>query len=471
MSRAPKPESRRPSIPVPRTRPATASAAIPVLLLAAGFVAEPIAAQDLEPALDEYVGAYHRLGDFSGCVLIARREANLFQRCYGQADYELGVANTPTTKFRIGSVSKQFTAAAILVLEARGRIDVDDPIAEYLPDYPNGDRITIHHLLTHTSGIPNLFAVPGYESVKRNKVTPRELVSLFRDRPLDFEPGERFSYSNSGYVLLAHLIEIVSGQRFGDFLHDALFAPLGLSDTRHERLSPIIPGRASGYDPVGVDGLENAPFIDPSTSVGAGSLVSTVGDLRRWVSAMSTDRLLADEGRVRMFARHAGSYGYGVAVYSEHGRRIIAHDGRVAGFTADLSWYPDDDLAVIVLSNVQTGIGDSFRRDLAAIVFGEAYELPAERSAAASTGRLRDYVGRYRFGPSFIVHARLDENRLWVAANESEFSELIRLSDGRFFNRVTYSHVTFDRGADGGVQAMIWIQDGNEFRGERLPDR
>ncbi len=441
------------------------------MALAATLGTDLFGAQDRQPAIDEYVSAYHQLGDFSGCVMVARRDTPLFERCYGQADYELAVANTPATKFRIGSISKQFTAAAILVLEARGLIDVADPIGKHLPDYPNGDRITIHHLLTHSSGIPNIFAVPGYESVKRSPVTPEELVALFRDRLLDFEPGERFSYSNSGYILLAHLIERVTGQRFGDFLREALFNPLEMNDTGHERLPLIIPGRASGYDPAGVDGLENAPFVDGSATVGAGSLFSTVGDLHRWVKALSTNLLLAEERRAKMLTRQAGSYGYGVAVYTEHGRRIIAHDGRVAGFAADLSWYPNDDLAVIVLSNVQSGIGDSFRRDLAAIVFGEPYELPEKRSAADGTDNLRDYIGRYRLGPGFIVHARLLVGRLMVAANESDFSELVRLSDGRFFNRVTYSHATFDRGEDGGVRAMVWIQDGNQYRGERLPDR
>ncbi len=471
MSRVPMTHSQRSSTRSCRVRRQSVIPIFVSILLAASLATDLLGAQDPGSAIDEYVSAYHRLGDFSGCVLVAKRDAILFQRCYGQADYELSVPNTPTTKFRIGSISKQFTAAAILVLEGRGLINVADPVANHLPDYPNGDRITIHHLLTHTSGIPNIFAVPGYESVKRLAVAPKDLVTLFKDQPLDFEPGERFSYSNSGYILLAHLIERVAGQRFGDFLRDALFAPLQMNDTGHERLSLIVFGRASGYDPAGIDGLENAPFVDPSATVGAGSLYSTVGDLHRWVNALSSSVLLAEERRAKMFTRQAGSYGYGVALYTEHGRQIIAHDGRVAGFAADLSWYPNDDLAIIVLSNIQSGIGDSFRRDLAAIVFGEPYELPQPRSAAVGTDNLGDSVARYRFGPNFIVHARLLEGRLMVAANESEFSELVRLSDGRFFNRVTYSHATFDRGEDGSIRAMVWIQDGNEFRGNRLPDR
>lgn len=179
MSRAPMTHSHRSSLRSCRVHRQSIRPILMSMAFAATLGTDLFRAQDPQAAIDEYVSAYHQLGDFSGCVMVARRDTPLFERCYGQADYELAVANTPATKFRIGSISKQFTAAAILVLEARGLIDVADPIGKHLPDYPNGDRITIHHLLTHSSGIPNIFAVPGYESVKRSPVTPEELVALF----------------------------------------------------------------------------------------------------------------------------------------------------------------------------------------------------------------------------------------------------------------------------------------------------
>ncbi len=443
-----------------------------LILLIAPFPAEAQAA-DLPAKIHEYVAAYAALGDFSGCISVQRPGTVNFQRCYGKADYELNVPNTPETKFRIGSLSKQFTAAAILVLEQRGRLSVDDPVAKHLPGFPNGERITLHHLMTHSSGLRDIFGAPGYEAIKRNGATPVQLVALFKDLPLEFEPGASFAYSNSGYILLAHLIETISDQPYGEFLQQAVLAPAGMTQSGHELQPPIIAGRAAGYDPAGLSGIENAPYVDPSVTIGAGSIYSTVSDLRRWVQTLVSDRLLTAESRAKMFKRQASYYGYGVAVYREHDRRVIAHDGRIAGFSADLSWYPDEGLSVIVLSNIQSGIGDSFRRDLAAIVYGAEYELPEPRIAAETPptpAELTDYVGRYQFGPNFIVVARRSRGRLFVAANSSEFSELTPLKGGAFINRVTYSRVRFERDDEGAVRAMIWMQDGNEFRGERLPD-
>lgn len=434
---------------------------------------QPASGQDsaITHRLDEYVQAYHELGDFSGCVSVTRDEVVLLRECYGMASYELGVPNSDDTRFRIGSLSKQFTAAAVLVLQQRGVLDVDDPLAAYLPGFPRGDEITVYHLLTHTSGLRNSFALPEYEVLKRRGAEIDELVEAIGAVPLDFEPGSQYAYSNSGYIVLAHLVERLSGYSYSGFLQSAIFEPAGMTGSGVDATAPIIPNRAEGYTPAGLTGLENAPFVDPTVEVGAGDLYSTIGDLERWHDALYSDRILDESSRARMLSRQEGFYGFGIAVYEEHGRTINAHDGRVSGFSSDMSRYPADGVSVIVLSNVESGIGDSFRRDLGAIVFGAPYELPSPREAAdrpPSAEELTEYAGEYEFGPGFVVTARVERGRLYVAANAGEFSELTSLRDGRFLNRMTYSMVRFERNADGAIETMVWMQDGNEFPGNRL---
>lgn len=247
----------------------------------------PAAAQvpardSLAQRVDRYVQPYLDLATFSGVVLLARHGSILLERAYGMANYELAVPNRIGTRFHIASVSKPFTAAAMLQLVERGEINLRDPIAQFIPDYPRGNEITVHHLLAHESGIPDVNGLPGYDSIARLPHTTASLVALFRDQPLDFVPGSRYSYSNSNYNLLAYIIEHVSGMGYGAFLEQNIFRPAGLTSTAHDS-SPasLVRDRASGYVPVGASGLANAPYIDWTTKTGNGSLYSTAEDLFR----------------------------------------------------------------------------------------------------------------------------------------------------------------------------------------------
>jgi CubicO group peptidase (beta-lactamase class C family) len=212
-------------------------------------------------------------------VLVARGGDILINKGYGFANLEWNIANSPQAKFRLGSVTKQFTAAGILLLEERGKLKIDDPIKKYVTDAPAAwDKITIFHLLTHTSGIPNFTSFPDYASLEASPTTAEKLVSRFRDKPLDFQPGEQWSYSNSGYVLLGYLIEKISGQDYATFVQQNIFTPLDMKDSGYDSNSAIIPRRASGYA-TGHDGLVNAGFVHMSVPFAAGGLYSTTEDL------------------------------------------------------------------------------------------------------------------------------------------------------------------------------------------------
>jgi CubicO group peptidase (beta-lactamase class C family) len=225
--------------------------------------------------------------------MVARDDEPLLRQGYGMANREHDVPNTPETKFRIGSVTKQFTAAAALILQEQGKLDVRATIQTYLGDCPEAwGGITVHHLLTHTSGIPDYARLPDRERRIREPTTPDALIALFRDRPLEFKPGERFAYSNSGYALLGRLIERISGKTYAEFLVEQIFTPLGMKDSGYDDARPVLKARAAGYARR-QGGLENAPYLDMTNPFAAGGLYSTVDDLLKWDRALAANQLLS----------------------------------------------------------------------------------------------------------------------------------------------------------------------------------
>ncbi|MEM7554185.1 MAG: serine hydrolase domain-containing protein, partial [Cyanobacteria bacterium P01_A01_bin.84] len=203
--------------------------------------------QDMTQEIDTYLQAYLETSRFMGSVLVANWNEVIFSQGYGMANLEHHIPNTPQTKFRLGSITKQFTATAIMQLQEAGLLDVNKSITTYLPDYPNGNKINLHHLLNHTSGIPSYTGFSDYLEKMRLKVTTDELIALFRDKPLEFEPGERLEYSNSGYVVLTKIIETISGQSYPEYLQSHIFEPLGMNDSGYDQHELVLPNRASGY--------------------------------------------------------------------------------------------------------------------------------------------------------------------------------------------------------------------------------
>src|SRR6185295_430961 len=218
-------------------------------------------------------------GRFNGTVLLSRSGRVVLEKGYGMANFEWDVPNTPSTKFRLGSITKQFTSMAIMQLEERGLLKVQDPIGKYLTDYPKpvADRVTIHHLLTHSSGIPSYTGLPDYGPRMATTSTIAEMIARFKDLPLEFEPGSSYRYDNSGYFLLGAIIEKVGGKPYDVFLQDNIFAPLGMHDSGYDRSTSVLKNRASGYTR-GPRGLENAAYLDMGQPYAAGSLYSTVKD-------------------------------------------------------------------------------------------------------------------------------------------------------------------------------------------------
>jgi len=283
--------------------------------------------------------------NFNGSILVVHNGRIILDKGYGFANLEDKTANEPDTVFRIGSITKQFTAAAILLLEERGALSVDDPISRHIPDYPNGDRITIHNLLTHTSGISEYLLYVDQSG--DHSYTPAELIDLFKDEPLSFNPGEKFTYSNSNYILLGYIIEQVARMTYEEFMEENIFNPLGMDHTGYGSNEPS-PGKAVGYENM-QEGRES-PYINMSIPYAAGGLESTTRDLYTWLDALNGTTLLTRESLDRMFTPYLGNYGYGW-VFDLFSRNEMSHTGRINGFSTYIYRDTERNNAIIILSN------------------------------------------------------------------------------------------------------------------------
>lgn len=426
-------------------------------------------AQEITRKVDDYMAAAMRVNRFSGAVLLARDGQPIESRGYGMANIELGVPNSPETVFRLGSVTKQFTGMAIVLLQERGKLSVNDSICKYLSDCPQAwQPITIKNLLTHTAGIPNYTEFPDFTKTAAVDTTAAELTNRFRDKPLQFALGEKYAYSNSGYYLLGTIIERASGKPYADFLQENIFAPLGMKQTGYDNPVRIIKNRAAGYARTS-DGFINAAPISMSTAYAAGALYSTVGDLLLWDQALYTEKLVSRKSLDEAFTPFKSNYGYGWNIGKRFDRQVIAHGGGIFGFSSYIARYPADHVTVIVLSNVEGAPSGEIANSLAAIVFGAPYEIPMERKeiqVAAKT--LEKYVGKYQLTPQLVLTVTLENGKLLAQVSTQPKLELFAESETAFFFKTVNAQVTFVVSAQGEVTGLVFRQGGSEIPAQKI---
>lgn len=421
--------------------------------------------------VEEYLAPLLRTNNFSGVIVVAEQGRITFAKGFGLANAEQRVPNSPDTVFQVASLSKPFTSAAILRLAERGRIDLDAPLSRVLPNYPGGNRLTIHHLLSHRSGVPNINDFDEYEALQLRPQTTASLVAQFKDKPLEFAPGERYSYSNSNYNLLAHIIERVSGQSYGDFIRSEILAPLALKHTGHRAdMATIVPLLADGYAPEGTTGIARASYLDWTAKTGNGSLYSTAGDLIRFVRAAHDDALLTAASRGKMFAKHSENAGYGWFLTTANGRGLHHVNGRSPGWAAQLDHYPTDDVTVVVLSNLYSSVTTPIARAVGAIHFGLSAEpMPALRAEPLTDAETARLVGTYRFGADYYIPNSTIKITARDGRIQAEYpsgytpSPYVPVNPTSFIVRPFWSNANFTVGADG--QATALVIDG--FRGVR----
>jgi CubicO group peptidase (beta-lactamase class C family) len=441
-----------------------------VLTALALFAVVSALAQEAAPVaskLDEYLSAAAKQG-FTGSALVARDGKALFSKGYGMANAEWDVPNTPQTKFRLGSITKQFTAASILLLQERGKLSVQDPICKYIAECPKSwEPITIHHLLTHTSGIPSYTDVKSPEEFRKlslMSVTPADFVDSFKSKPLEFPVGEKMKYDNSGYFMLGYIIEKVSGQNYEAFLQENIFGPLKLADTGYDTHDRILKKRATGYS--WKNGARvNSDYLDMTVPYAAGSLYSTVEDLFAWNEALFSDKLLSAKSREAMMTVDKNNYAYGLAVNQQFNRKMVSHGGGINGFNTILARFPEEKVTIVVLRNADYGSPSPGKmgQDLAAIVFGEKYEIPRERVAIKIDPKILDaYVGQYELNPNFIITVTREGDSLMTQATGQPKFELFPESETKFFLKVVDAQVTFVKDDKGAVTRLILHQGGDQ---------
>ncbi len=366
------------------------------------FVATSCFAQD--PArMDEVVQSYVRDKTFMGTVLVARGGDVILSKGYGSANLEWNIPNTPVTKFRLGSLTKQFTAASILLLAERGQLTLEDPIRKYMPDAPAAwDTITIFNLLTHTSGIPNFTALPEYKSLQLIEAPVAKTIATVRDKPLDFAPGEKMSYSNSGYLVLGYVIEHVTGASYGQFVTDNIFTPLGMKDSGYDSNTAIIPRRAAGYMPSAA-GPVNAGFIHMSIPHAAGALYSTTEDLLRWEQGLFGGKLMSAASLAKMTTPFKNDYAFGLTVRTASGRKVIQHAGGIDGFNTFLAYYPDTKVTIAVLANINGQAPGQIAAKLGDLAHGTTVQPTSERKEIPlPVATLSKSVGTYERRPGHV---------------------------------------------------------------------
>ena len=345
----------------------------PTPTFAPGSVAADAAAEDA------YLRNLAAAGTFRGAVLLARDGAVLLSKGYGLADEAGQFPNTPQTRFRIGSITKQFTAMAILILQERGKLSVQDRLCHYISDCPaDWQPITLQELLTHTSGIPDYINSPTFPQYIGTPATPAALIARFKTLPLLFPPGDHWSYSNSGYTLLGYIIEEVSGTSYAQFLQENIFDPLHMSNTGYDTNDPQPPQHATGYLQPHIEPV----YLDMSEFYAAGALYSTVEDLYRWDQALAMSRLVSEQTMASMFTVYIPcppggcalasdlGYGYGWFIAAVSGQRLIYHLGHIDGFLTFNGFYSASNVDVIVLSNLDSSPVLSISANLGSMVLG-----------------------------------------------------------------------------------------------------
>jgi len=418
--------------------------------------------------MDQIVQYYVDNQQFMGSVLVARGDTVLFSKAYGFANLEWKIPNTTSTKFRIGSLSKQFTAAAVLLLEERGKLKIEDPIKKYYRDAPAAwDDITLFHLLTHTSGIPDYTGLPDFYNFSARRKTPDDLVKFFRDQPLEFDPGTQFHYSSSGYTLLGVVIEKAGGLSYADFLDQNIFKPLAMNDSGYDENARVIPKRAAGYRP-GRGGPLNSEYADMTVPFAAGALYSTVEDLLRWQRGLFENKLLSKSSLEKMTTVFKGDYGFGLYVHESSGVRDFDHTGGINGFRSKLVYFPEDAVTVVALSNLVGQGADAIVDKLGAVAHGKKVVLQSERvEIVVPSETLKEYAGTYQLRPGFDLTFTVVVNRLVGAGTGQPPDPLYAETQSLFFSKGVDADLEFVRDASGKVSYVVLHQGGTHQKAMR----
>lgn len=404
---------------------------------------------------------------FNGTVLVAQNGKIILEKGYGFKNKNENLMNTANTLYQIGSITKQFTSAIILQLVAAKQMKLQDKLSKYFHGYPGGDSITVEQLLTHTSGIYNY---TNDEDFMRNRsehpIARDSLLALFEYKPLDFSPGTKWSYSNSGYILLGMIIEKVTGKSYFRVVRENIFEPLSMWHTGFDFTDLKDADKATGYAgdltmPVGI--------VDSSVSFAAGAIYTTVGDLYKWDRALYTNQIVNQALLQKAFTVYQSSYGYGWMITESYGKKTVQHGGGITGFASYILRVPGDQICIIVLTNVASDAPSRISNEINGLFNGKTIDLPDERKEiVVDTQTLKKYVGEYELTPAFHIFITLENGLLQAQATGQGKNALFAEKDNFFFLKTVDAQVEFMTGKDGKTDHLVLYQNGQKMTVKKL---
>jgi len=341
------------------------------------FLSTGQAQGQLETKIDSILQSKYKSDTPGAVALVSKNGEIIYKKAFGKANLELEIPMATNNVFKIGSMTKQFTAISIIILQEQGKLNLDDEITTYIPDYPTqGQKITIHNLLTHTSGIKSYTSIKAFYERTKNDLSPIELINFFKNETPDFNSGSDYKYNNSGYFILGHIIELVSNQSYAEFIEDHIFQPLKMSSSYYGSFSKIISHRASGYSSK-KQRFFNASYLSLTLPYAAGSLMSTVDDLLKWQQAIKNNTLISQESKNSVFTNHrlddgaSINYGYGWNIKSISDVTTYEHGGAIPGFKSMGVYIPSEDIYVVVLTNCDCNSPTKATRKIAETIISE----------------------------------------------------------------------------------------------------
>ncbi len=421
-------------------------------------------AQIPEADIDKLFQETFKPGAPGATVLVGQKGRIVYQKAFGMANLELEVPLKPGHVFRIGSVSKQFTAAAIMQLTEQGKLSLQDELTRFLPDYPtHGKKITVEHLLTHTSGIKSYTDMKEWDDeVRRKDFTTTALIDYFKDQPMDFDPDAEWRYNNSGYILLGYIIEKVSGQTYPDYVREHFFKPLGMNNSYYGDVEPLIKNRVQGYSQADVEGkYANAAYLSMTQPYAAGSLLSTVEDLYTWTKALHSGKVVKPESLKKMTTPYVlpngtnTRYGYGLQMGNLLGNPTVEHGGGINGFLSDLVYLPAEDLCVAILTNCDCEPPRDLTAKTAALALGKPL-VPA--AIKVDVAVLEQYVGVYENDKKEQRVINLEDGQLYSLRTGGSKYKINPYAPDQFFFEGSLSRITFVRAPGAGkkvVEAIV----------------
>ena len=423
-------------------------------------IAQSVTDKQLTTKFDQLLSEQFKTGETGATALVSRKGQIIYKKAFGMANMELNIPMQPDNVFRIGSISKQFTAVAILQLMEKGKLNLQDDITKFIPDYPtHGHKITIEHLLTHTSGIMSYTNMVEFGAIMRLDKKPEEMIAFFKNQPMEFAPGTKWNYNNSGYFLLGYIIEKLSGKTYPEYVEENFFKPLGMTNSYYGSDSKIIKNRAAAYSK-NEKGFVNAEPLSMTQPYAAGSLQSTVEDLYKWNQAIHSFRLVKKESLDKAFTPYVladgkkTNYGYGWSLGNIQGSPVIQHGGGINGFLTMGIYLPKEDVFVAVFSNCECNGPEDVATKLGALAIGKPYEY---KESTSDTISMKQVTGVYEMeGNDEKRYISYADGKLYSQRNRNTKFIIKPYDKDKYFFESMMNTVEFVRNTSGKVEKMIF---------------